>query len=248
MARVAVITGAGGGIGRAATLALAERGYVFALAGRRMDRLEETIAALPSECRTLPVVTDVRDEASVNALFDSTWKEFGRLDLLFNNAGVSGLDKPLEDVSVEEWRTLFETNVTGAFLCLSAAFRMMKTQVPRGGRIINNGSIAAVSPRPNAAPYSASKHAITGLTKSASLEGRRYNIACCQIDIGNAATEMGLTHSSQTLQANGSLMDEPVFSVSEVGRAIAFMDSLPLEANVQFMTLIATAMPLIGRG
>ena len=245
--KVAIVTGAGGGIGRAAALALGQAGYVVALAGRRKEPLEETAAELPGAA-SLVAPTDVADPASVAALFAATKQAFGRLDLLFNNAGLTAPPVPLEELSVEQWRHVVDVNLTGVFLCTQAAIRLMKDQTPRGGRIINNGSISADRPRPNSAPYTATKHAITGLTKSTSLDGRAYDIACGQIDIGNAATPMTAKMSEGMPQADGSIAPEPTFDVAEIGRAIVYMASLPLDANVQFMTIMATKMPYIGRG
>jgi NAD(P)-dependent dehydrogenase (short-subunit alcohol dehydrogenase family) len=247
--RVAIITGAGSGIGRNVAMALARRGYRLALAGRKVDALEETRTLLDSTDETaLCIATDVLEESDIARLFAQTVDTFGRVDLLFNNAGINVPGVALEDLSSSDWRRVIDTNLTGAFLCLQAAFRAMKQQDPQGGRIINNGSISATSPRPASAPYTASKHAITGLTKSASLDGRRYNIACGQIDIGNAASAMGGRMAHGVPQANGTIAAEPVMSLDHVGEAVAYMDSLPLDANVQFMTLMATAMPFIGRG
>lgn len=247
--KVAIVTGAGSGIGRAVALILLREGYAVALAGRRGEPLEATAAAaknLPGESRVVP--TDVRGPASVKALFATVREAFGRLDLLFNNAGVFPPSVPLEEVSLDQWEIAVGTNLTGPFLCTQEAFKIMKDQQPRGGRIINNGSISAHAPRPNSLPYTATKHAITGLTKSTSLEGRKYDIACGQIDIGNAATDMmaGVKHGA--LQPNGSRVPEPTMDVEHVARAVAYMASLPLDANVQFMTLMATKMPFIGRG
>jgi len=247
--RVAVITGAGTGIGRQAALALMREGYAVILAGRRREPLEETSAeAKRLGTRALVVPTDVGRPASVKALFAKTKKAFGRLDILFNNAGVFGTAALLEDLTPEQWKEVVDVNLTGAFLCTQEAFRLMKSQRPRGGRIINNGSISAHSPRPNSAPYTATKHAITGLTKSTSLDGRKYDIACGQIDIGNTATEMTRSMKKGIAQADGSSKVEPTFDVEHVGRAIAYMASLPLDANVQFLTVMATKMPFIGRG
>jgi len=247
--RVAVITGAGTGIGRQAALALMREGYAVILAGRRREPLEETSAeAKRLGTRALVVPTDVGRPASVKALFAKTKKAFGRLDVLFNNAGVFGTAALLEDLTPEQWKEVVDVNLTGAFLCTQEAFRLMKSQRPRGGRIINNGSISAHSPRPNSAPYTATKHAITGLTKSTSLDGRKYDIACGQIDIGNTATEMTRSMKKGIAQADGSSKVEPTFDVEHVGRAIAYMASLPLDANVQFLTVMATKMPFIGRG
>ncbi|MDQ6742857.1 MAG: SDR family oxidoreductase [Candidatus Dormibacteraeota bacterium] len=247
--RVAVVTGAGSGIGRATALALALDGYSVVAAGRRREPLEATAGeARRLGGRALAVVTDVGDPASVKALFAATQEAFGRLDLLFNNAGQGAPPVPLEDVTYEQWRAVVDTNLTGAFLCTQEAVRLMKSQQPRGGRIINNGSISAHSPRPFSAPYTATKHAITGLTKATALDGRQYDIACGQIDIGNAATEMTEPMAAGTLQANGTVAAEPRMDVEHVARAVVQMAALPLEANVQFMVLMATRMPFIGRG
>jgi NAD(P)-dependent dehydrogenase (short-subunit alcohol dehydrogenase family) len=247
MDKVAIVTGAGTGIGRAAALALAQAGYAVALAGRRAEPLEETAAEMAGAA-ALVVPTDVADAASVAALFDATKQAFGRLDLLFNNAGLTAPPVPLEELSVEKWRHVVDVNLTGVFLCTQQAIKLMKEQEPRGGRIINNGSISADRPRPNSAPYTATKHAITGLTKSTALDGRAHDIACGQIDIGNAATPMTAKMSQGMPQADGSIAPEPTFDVAEIGRAIVYMASLPLDANVQFMTIMATKMPYIGRG
>ncbi len=246
--KVAIITGAGSGIGAATARALAEDGYAVALAGRREATLQEAAAAAPVDSRTLVVPTDVRDSASVRALFEATLDAFGRLDVLFNNAGVGAPSLPLEDLTLEQWQTVVDINLTGPFLCTQEAFRIMKNQRPRGGRIINNGSISAYVPRPNSAPYTATKHAITGLTRSTSLDGRKYDIACSQIDIGNAQTDMTKRMAAGILQADGSVRVEPVMDVENVARAVVHMASLPLDANVQFMTIMATKMPYIGRG
>jgi NAD(P)-dependent dehydrogenase (short-subunit alcohol dehydrogenase family) len=247
--KVAIITGAGSGIGRAAALALLSEGYSVVLAGRRRDALEKTVAeAGPDGMRALVIPADVSDAASVRTLFDATKATFGRLDLLFNNAGTSAPAIPLEDLTAEEWRRVVDVNFTGAFLCTQAAFRLMKGQTPRGGRIINNGSISAHAPRPNSAPYTATKHAITGLTKSTALDGRKYDIACGQIDIGNAETDMTVRMKAGALQANGELAVEPTMAVEHVARAVVYMASLPLDANVLFLTVMATKMPLVGRG
>jgi NAD(P)-dependent dehydrogenase (short-subunit alcohol dehydrogenase family) len=247
--RVALVTGAGTGIGRAAALALGREGYAVVLAGRRLEPLEATAAqAAASGGRTLVVPADVGDPSSVKALFEETRETFGRLDLLFNNAGRGASPVPLEDVPYEEWRSVVDTNLTGAFLCTQEAIRLMKSQRPRGGRIINNGSISAHVPRPNSAPYTATKHAITGLTRSTSLDGRKYDIACGQIDIGNADTEMTAAMADGIPQANGSIEIEPRMDVQHVARAVVYMASLPLEANAQFLTVMATKMPFIGRG
>ena len=245
---VAVVTGAGSGIGRAAALALADRGWSVVLAGRRADALEATRDLGSDPSRFLVQPTDVSDRDQVEALFDSAVEVFGRVDLLFNNAGTGAPPVPLEDLSLEDWRRVVDVNLTGAFLCLQAAFRRMKAQEPQGGRIINNGSISAQVPRPRSVAYTATKHGMTGLTRQASLDGRAYNIACGQIDIGNAATEMTARMSRGVLQADGSVAPEPTMDVGAVAEAVAYMAGLPLGANVQFMTVMATAMPFIGRG
>jgi NAD(P)-dependent dehydrogenase (short-subunit alcohol dehydrogenase family) len=244
--KTALVTGAGSGIGRVVSLALAGAGYSVVLAGRRIDRLHEVAREGGDGCT--PLAADVTDESQVNALFDAIQSRFGRLDLLFNNAGTAAPPTPFEDVPAAQWRSLIDTNLTGAFLCAQAAYRMMKHQQPKGGRIINNGSVSASVPRPHMAGYTASKHAVTGLTKAISLEGRSYNIACGQIDIGNTATALASSIASGTLQADLSLKAEPTFDVKHVAEAVLYMASLPLEANVQFMTVMATAMPYIGRG
>ncbi len=247
--RVAVITGAGSGIGRAVAIALDRRGYRLALAGRRADSLADTRDMMDGGGEAhLLVPTDVTDAASVTALFDATVAAFGRVDLLFNNAGINVVDVPIDQLAEGDWCRVIDTNLTGAFLCLQAAFRAMKAQQPQGGRIINNGSISAHSPRPQSIAYTASKHAITGLTKSAALDGRPFGISCSQIDIGNASSAMGQRMSAGVPQANGERAAEPVMDVAQVGEAIAYMDGLPPEATVQFMTLMATNMPFIGRG
>ncbi len=247
--KVAVVTGAGTGIGRCTALALLRAGYAVVLAGRRRELLEMTAKeAGPLGANALIVPTNVSDPASVHALFAKTKQVFGRLDLLFNNAGSGAPAVPLEDLTFEQWKSVVEVNLTGTFLCTQEAFRLMKSQVPRGGRTINNGSISAHVPRPNSAPYTATKHGITGLTKAASLDGRKYDIACGQIDIGNAATEMAAPMKRGILQANGTVAVEPTLDVEHVARAVVHMASLPLDANVQFMTIMATKMPFIGRG
>ena len=247
--RVAIVAGAGSGIGRACSLALLEAGYTVLLAGRNEAALLETANAAGAQAtHALAVPTDVTDPASVAALFERVRSACGRLDLLFNNAGTGAPAVPLDELSFEQWKTVVDVNLTGAFLCTQHAFRLMKTQTPRGGRIINNGSIAAHVPRPFTAPYTATKHAITGLTRSTSLEGREHDIACGQIDIGNAATDMTAPMAAGILQANGSRMAEPRMDVKHVADAVVHMASLPLSANVQFMTIMATAMPYIGRG
>jgi NAD(P)-dependent dehydrogenase (short-subunit alcohol dehydrogenase family) len=247
--KVAIVTGAGSGIGRAVALALMREGYAVGLAGRRREPLEET-AALGREtgAKALPVPTDVGDPSSVRNLFAEVKAAFGRLDLLFNNAGTGAPPVPIEELTFEQWQTVVAANLTGPFLCTQEAFRLMKNQDPRGGRIINNGSISAYVPRPLSAPYTATKHAITGLTRSTSLDGRAYNIACGQIDIGNAATDMTERMKGGVLQADGRMAPEPRMDVEHVARSVVYMASLPLEANVQFMTVMATKMPYIGRG
>jgi NAD(P)-dependent dehydrogenase (short-subunit alcohol dehydrogenase family) len=243
---VAVVTGAGSGIGREVARALLGAGYLVALAGRRERPLRETAAAAPE--RALVVPTDVTDAAAVRALFASVREEAGRVDLLFNNAGLFGAPAPVEDVEVEEWRAVVDTNLTGAFVCAQEAFRAMRDQRPKGGRIINSGSISAHAPRPYAIAYTATKHGITGLTKALSLEGRRHGIACGQIDIGNAATDMTAVMSRGVPQADGSVAPEPLMDVRHVADAVLYMAGLPLDANVQFMTVMATNMPFVGRG
>ena len=247
--KIALVTGAGTGIGRATSLALLRAGYGVALAGRRAEPLSNVVAEAGDLApHTLPVATDVGDPASVDALFAAIEARFGRLDLLFNNAGCGAPAIPLDELSFAQWKAVVDVNLTGAFLCTQGAFRLMKRQSPRGGRIINNGSISAHTPRPFTAPYTATKHAITGLTKATSLEGRAWDIACGQIDIGNAATEMTERMAAGILQANGQTMAEPRMDVQHVADAIVHMASLPLESNVQFMTIMATKMPYIGRG
>jgi NAD(P)-dependent dehydrogenase (short-subunit alcohol dehydrogenase family) len=249
MAKVALITGAGSGIGEASALALAQAGWAVVLAGRRKDRLDAVAdAARASGAEALVAPTDVSDPAQVEALFAETQRAFGRLDLLFNNAGVGAPPVPLEDLTVEAWRRVVDTNLTGAFLCTQGAFRLMKAQDPKGGRIINNGSISAHAPRPNSGPYTATKHAITGLTRSTALDGRAHNIACGQIDIGNAATPLTAVMTRGVPQADGRVAPEPVMDVTHVAAAVVQMASLPLEANVLFMTVMATGMPFVGRG
>jgi NAD(P)-dependent dehydrogenase (short-subunit alcohol dehydrogenase family) len=248
-AKVAIVTGAGTGIGRAVALALLEEGYAVALAGRRKEPLEATAAAAKKhKSRVLVVPADVGNPKSVKALFAATKEKFGRLDLLFNNAGRGAPPVPMEDLSFEQWQGVVDANLTGAFLCTQEAIRLMKSQTPRGGRIINNGSISAHAPRPNTAPYTATKHAITGLTKSTSLDGRKHDIACGQIDIGNAATEMTERMKDGVAQANGTVAVEPRMDVAHVASAVLYMATLPLDANVQFLTVMATKMPFIGRG
>ncbi len=247
--KVAVVTGAGTGIGRAVALALVQEGYSVVLAGRRQEPLDAVAReAAAWESRTLVVPTDVTDPAAVKRLFARTEAVFGRLDLLFNNAGIGAPAVPLEDLPYEQWKAVVDTNLSGAFLCIQEAFRLMKSQVPRGGRIINNGSISAHSPRPDSAPYTATKHAITGLTKSVALDGRKYDIACGQIDIGNAATDMTARMEAGVPQADGSLRVEPRIDAVHVARAVVYMASLPLDTNVLFLTVMATKMPFVGRG
>jgi len=247
--KIAIVTGAGSGIGRAVAVALAQNGYSVVLAGRRKETLEATaLVVKQANSQALVVPADVTDPAAVRDLFAKTKDAFGRLDLLFNNAGTSGRAVPLEDLPYEQWKSIVDTNLTGAFLCTQEAFKIMKSQDPRGGRIINNGSISAHSPRPNSAPYTASKHGVTGLTKVTSLDGRKYDIACGQIDIGNAASEMTERMSKGVPQANGTVAVEPRMNLADVARAVLYMASLPLDANVQFMTVMATKMPFIGRG
>ena len=247
--RTALVTGAGSGIGRAAALALQSEGYSVVLAGRRAVELDRTASmAESSGGEMLAVPADVSDPASVKALFARTKEVFGRLDLLFNNAGAGAPGIPMEDLTYEQWSTVVGVNLTGAFLCAQEAIKIMKAQDPRGGRIINNGSVSAYAPRPNSAPYTATKHAITGLTKSISLDGRKHDIACGQIDIGNAATEMTEKMTAGVPQANGAIIVEPRFDVQHVADAVLYMARLPLDANVQSMTVMATKMPLVGRG
>jgi len=242
-ARVALVTGAGSGIGRAVSLALHSAGYRVVLAGRRAEPLEQTASA-----GDLVIPTDVGNPESVRGLFGKTKEALGRLDVLFNNAGISAPGVPMEDLTYDQWNTVVQVNLTGAFLCAQEAIRMMKAQMPRGGRIINNGSISAHAPRPNSAPYTATKHAITGLTRSISLDGRNFDIACSQIDIGNAATELTEKMAAGIIQANGATMAEPRMDLKHVADAVVYMANLPLDANVQFMTVMATKMPFIGRG
>jgi len=247
--KIALVTGAGSGIGKQISLALLREGYAVVLAGRRQEPLEETVkAAGEFGANALVVPADVSDPASVKNLFAKTKEKFGRLDLLFNNAGIFAPPMSLEELSYEQWKSAVDINLTGVFLCTQEAFRIMKEQSPRGGRIINNGSISAHAPRPFSVSYTATKHAITGLTKSTSLDGRRYDIACGQIDIGNASTDMTELMKKGTLQADGSTQVEPTMDAGHVAKAILYMDSLPLDANVQFMTVMATKMPFIGRG
>jgi NAD(P)-dependent dehydrogenase (short-subunit alcohol dehydrogenase family) len=249
MIKVAIVTGAGSGIGRAVSLGLLGAGYAVALAGRRAEALQQTAreSGAPSS-RVVGIPTDVTNFASVRALFAKTVDTFGRLDVLFNNAGISAPGVPLEDLTLDQWQAVVATNLTGPFFCTQQAFAIMKNQTPRGGRIINNGSISAYAPRPNSAPYTSTKHAITGLTKSTSLDGRKYDIACSQIDIGNAATEMTVRMTEGVPQANGQIAPEPRLDLKHVVDAVLYMAGLPLDANVQFITVMATKMPLVGRG
>lgn len=246
--KVAIVTGAGTGIGKAAALALLKDGYRVVLAGRRPEPLAEVMALGAAPERSLAVPTDVSDPASVKALFEAAVQRFGRLDVLFNNAGVGAPAIPLEDLTLAQWKNVVDINLTGMFLCIQQAFRVMKAQTPPGGRIINNGSISATTPRPNSIAYTATKHAVQGLTKSASLDGRKYNIAVGQIDVGNAATEMAQRMATGVLQANGEIAIEPLMDVAIVGQSVLYMASLPLEANVMFHTVMATRMPFAGRG
>jgi NAD(P)-dependent dehydrogenase (short-subunit alcohol dehydrogenase family) len=247
--KIAIVTGAGTGIGKASALALLKDGWSVVFAGRRENLLQEAAAeAQAPEGRTLVVQTDVRDPEAIKNLFARTTQQFGRLDLLFNNAGSFSPRGLLEDLTYEQWTSVVETNLTGVFLCTQEAFKIMKDQNPRGGRIINNGSISAHAPRPNSAPYTATKHAVTGLTKSTDLDGRKYDICCGQIDIGNALTEGTSRNQGGQLQAHGAMMQEATMDVNDVGRAIVYMASLPLEANVLFMTVMASKMPFVGRG
>jgi NAD(P)-dependent dehydrogenase (short-subunit alcohol dehydrogenase family) len=247
--KVAVVTGAGTGVGRAVALALLEHGYAVALAGRRKAPLDETARGSRAPAsRKLIVPTDIADPAAVRALFKKTSKRFGRLDVLFNNAGLNAPGVSLEELSYEQWTSVVNVNLTGSFLCTQEAFRLMKSQTPRGGRIINNGSISAHAPRPNSAPYTATKHAITGLTKSTSLDGRKYDIACGQVDIGNAITPMTERMVQGVAQADGSVRPEPRIDPKYVADAVVYMASLPLDTNVLFLTVMATKMPFVGRG
>jgi NAD(P)-dependent dehydrogenase (short-subunit alcohol dehydrogenase family) len=249
MDKIALITGAGSGIGKACALALAETGWSLALCGRRLERVTGVCDEAESKgAAAIAVQADVGDPAAVETMFAEVRTRFGRLDLLFNNAGTGAPPRPLEELTVEEWRRVVDTNLTGAFLCTQGAFRLMKAQDPRGGRIINNGSISAHAPRPNSAPYTATKHAITGLTRSTALDGRAFDIACGQIDIGNAETPLTARMAQGVPQPDGRTIPEPVMDVNDVARAVVYMAGLPLSANVQFITVMATKMPFIGRG
>jgi NAD(P)-dependent dehydrogenase (short-subunit alcohol dehydrogenase family) len=246
--KVAIVTGAGSGVGKAAALALLKAGYSVALAGRRADALDQTAKESGAGSRALAVQTDVSNPDSVKALFAATKKTFGRVDVLFNNAGVNAPAIPLEELTFEQWKNVVDINLTGMFLCIQEAFRAMKDQSPRGGRIINNGSISAHAPRPNSIAYTSTKHGVTGLTKSASLDGRKYDIACSQIDIGNALTEMAAKMTKGVPQANLEIKIEPTIDVNKVGDAVVYMSEQPLDVNVQFLTIMATKMPFVGRG
>lgn len=247
--RTALVTGAGSGIGRAAALRLQNAGYSVAIAGRRAEPLEQTVSmASDGGGKMIAIPCDISQTDAVNHLFTEVKRTFGRLDVLFNNAGLNAPGIPIEDLSLATWNSIVNVNLTGSFLCAQAAFRLMKDQVPRGGRIINNGSIAASAPRPNHVPYTTTKHAITGMTKCFSLDGRKYDIACSQIDIGNAATDMTERLSNGVMQADGRTMVEPRMDLKHVADAVLFIADLPLDANVQFMTIMATKMPLVGRG
>jgi NAD(P)-dependent dehydrogenase (short-subunit alcohol dehydrogenase family) len=246
--KVAIVTGAGSGIGKASSLALLREGWAVALAGRRKDALEAVAREAKPGARTLVVPTDVADPASIRALFARTKEAFGRLDLLFNNAGIGAPAVPLEDLPYEQWKAVVDTNLTGSFICTQEAFKIMKSQHPRGGRIINNGSISAYAPRPGSVAYTSTKHAITGLTKTTSLDGRTYDIACGQIDVGNAETPLTQRMKQGVRQAHGAIAVEPTMDVEHVANAVVYMAGLPLDANVQFMTVMATKMPYVGRG
>ena len=246
--KIAIVTGAGTGVGKAAALAFLKDGYAVALAGRRAEPLREVIAQSGAADRALAVPTDVSDPESVKALFAATVQKFGRLDVVFNNAGVNAPGIPLEDLTLAQWKNVVDINLSGVFYCIQEAFRVMKTQTPQGGRIINNGSISAHAPRPNSIAYTSTKHGVAGLTKTASLDGRKYNIAVGQIDIGNAATEMAQRMASGVMQANGEIAIEPLMDVNIVGQSVLYMANLPLSANVLFHTVMATKMPFVGRG
>ena len=246
--KIALVTGAGSGIGRNVALTLHAAGWTVVLAGRHRETLDQTIGQAAAADGLLALATDVTDPKQVRSLFDQTYAAYGRLDLLFNNAGIGAPPVPMDELTFEQWRAVVDVNLTGSFLCAQQAMRLMKLQTPRGGRIINNGSISTMAPRPNSAPYTSTKHAITGLTKSISLDGRAFSIACGQIDIGNAATDMTAPMAQGIPQANGSILAEPRMALQHVGNAVLYMASLPLDANVQFMTVMATNMPLVGRG
>ncbi len=246
--KVAIVTGAGSGIGKAVALALLKEGYSVALAGRRKDRLDEAVRESGAGPRALAVPTDITDPEAVRSLFARTKETFGRLDLLFNNAGAGTPPIPIEDLDIRMWKSIVDINLTGAFLCAQQAIKLMKSQDPRGGRIINNGSVSAYAPRPDSAPYTATKHAILGLTKSLSLDCRKYDIACGQIDVGNADTILTVNMAAGVMQANGTIAPEPTMAVEHVANAVVYMAGLPLEANIQFLTVMATKMPFIGRG
>jgi NAD(P)-dependent dehydrogenase (short-subunit alcohol dehydrogenase family) len=247
--KVAIVTGAGSGIGKATALALLEEGYRVALAGRRPEPLQQTIAeAGESGSQAIAIPTDVSNPQSVRALFAKAKEEFGRIDVLFNNAGINAPGIPFEDLPYETWKDVVDINLTGVFLCAQEAFRLMKDQQPRGGRIINNGSISAYAPRPDSAPYTATKHGVTGLTKAISLDGRKYDIACSQMDVGNTTTALAERIAKGVKQANGTVAIEPMIDVAHVARAVVYIASLPLDANIQFMTIMATKMPFVGRG
>ena len=247
--KVAILTGAGSGIGRPSALALLKDGWIVAPAGRRADALEETVKRAGADGqRALAVPTDVADPESVKALFDKTVEAFGRVDCVFNNAGTNAPGVPLEDLDPAKWRAVVDVNLSGVFYCIQNAFRVMKAQKPMGGRIINNGSISAHVPRPNSSPYTATKHAVMGLTKTASLDGRKYDIAVCQIDVGNALTEMASRMANGVMQANGEIKPEPLMDVDNVGKSVVFMANMPLDANVTYLTVNATKMPFVGRG
>ena len=248
MSRIALVTGAGSGVGKAAALAMLKDGWRVALAGRRSEPLEQTATESGAGERALVVASDVAKPESVKAMFAAVKAKWGRIDVLFNNAGVNAPGIPLEDLTLEQWKNVIDINLTGMFLCIQEAFRVMKSQDPRGGRIINNGSISAHAPRPGSAPYTASKHAVTGLTKCAALDGRKYDIACGQIDIGNAATEMAARMAKGVPQADGSVKPEPLMDVNHVGLAVLHMANFPIETNVLFLTIKATKMPFEGRG
>ncbi len=248
ISKVAIVTGAGSGVGKAAALALLNDGYRVVLAGRRSGLLQEVIAQSGAGDRAMAIPSDVSDPESVKALFATTVKAFGRVDVVFNNAGVSAPGIPLEDLTLAQWKNVVDINLTGVFLCIQEAFRVMKAQTPRGGRIINNGSISATTPRPNSIAYTSTKHAVKGLTKTAALDGRKYDIAVGQIDIGNAATEMAQRMATGVQQANGEIAIEPLMDVNIVGQSVLYMANLPLEANVLFHTVMATKMPFVGRG